>query len=298
MSDTELPQGRTDVLNCTPQFPPEIARPIHPRSVSHAVDTELWWRFFRSASTSSATTTCGCNPSFWPGAGTYSPTQITLSDMTANATIYYTTDGSTPNTSSLKYVAPIAITSSTTIKAMATAPGFSPSLITASIYTVPAQNGVGSAVSIVLTTDDQSRKMQPQAGTNFTTAANGQGRVIYVDQTQTYQPIEGFGAAFTDSAAYLLNEVASPKSALTSTMNDLFTRNGNGIGLSFMRTPMGASDIARSQYSYDDSGGAADPTLANFSIAHDQADVIPIILQARQLNPQMKLMANPWSPPG
>jgi len=147
---------------------------------------------------------------------------------------------------------------------MATAPGFSPSLITASIYTVPAQNGVGSAVSIVLTTDDQSRKMQPQAGTNFTTAANGQGRVIYGDQTQTYQPIEGFGAAFTDSAAYLLNEVASPKSALTSTMNDLFTRNGNGIGLSFMRTPMGASDIARSQYSYDDSGGAADPTLANF----------------------------------
>jgi len=203
-------------------------------------------------------------PSFWPGAGTYSPTQITLSDTTANATIYYTTDGSTPNTSSLKYVAPIAITSSTTIKAMATAPGFSPSLITASIYTVPAQNGVGSAVSIVLTTDDQSRKMQPQAGTNFTTAANGQGRVIYGDQTQTYQPIEGFGAAFTDSAAYLLNEVASPKSALTSTMNDLFTRKGNGIGPSFMRTPMGASDIARSQYSYDDSGGAADPTLANF----------------------------------
>ncbi len=39
-------------------------------------------------------------PSFWPGAGTYSPTQITLSDTTANATIYYTTDGSTPNTSS------------------------------------------------------------------------------------------------------------------------------------------------------------------------------------------------------
>jgi len=38
--------------------------------------------------------------------------------------------------------------------------------------------------------------------------------------------------------------------------------------------------------------------LPIFSIAHDQADVIPIILQARQLNPQMKLMANPWSPPG
>ena len=165
------------------------------------------------------------------------------------------------------------------------------------MYTVPAQNGMGPAVSIVLTTDDQSLKMQPQAGTNFTTAT-ASGNLIVVDETQTYQPIEGFGAAFTDSAAYLLNEVASPKSALTSTMNDLFTRNGSGIGLSFMRTPMGASDIARSQYSYDDNNGVADPTLANFSVVHDQADVIPIILQAQQLNPQMKLMANPWSPPG
>jgi len=81
-------------------------------------------------------------------------------------------------------------------------------------------------------------------------------------------------------------------------MNDLFTRTGNGIGLGFMRTPMGASDIARTQYSYDDNGGLADPTLANFSVAHDTTDVIPIILQARALNPQMKLMANPWSPPG
>ena len=66
-----------------------------------------------------------------------------------------------------------------------------------------------------------------------------------------------------------------------------------------MRTPMGASDFARTQYSYDDNNGTADPTLANFSIAHDQADVIPIILQARSSSiPQMKLMANPWTPPG
>jgi len=168
------------------------------------------------------------------------------------------------------------------------------------------QNGVtgstqlsvaGSAVSIVLTTDDQSIRMQAQPGTSFATASGG-NNVVYVDEAETYQPIEGFGASFTDSAAYLLNEVASPKSSLNMVMSDLFTRSGNGIGLSFMRTPMGASDIARSIYSYDDNNGQADITLANFSIAHDQTDIIPIILQARQLNPQMKLMASPWSPPG
>ncbi len=235
-------------------------------------------------------------PSFWPVAGTYSPTQITLSDTTTNSTIYYTTDGSTPSLASTPYTGAINISSTTTVKAIATASGFSPSAAASATYTVPAQNGNGPAVSVVLTTDDQSRQMQPQAAANFTTTT-GSGNILYVDETQTYQPIEGFGAAFTDSTAYLLNEVA-PKSVLITAMNDLFTRTGNGIGLSFMRTPMAASDLARSQYSYDDNNGVADPALANFSVAYDRADIIPIILRARQLNPQMKLMANPWSPPG
>lgn len=234
-------------------------------------------------------------PSLWPAAGTYSPTQVTVSDNISGATIYYTIDGSTPSTSSAKYTGPIAVSVTTTVKAIATAAGYSPSNVASAVYTVPAQNGKGPAVSVVLTTDDQSRKMEVQADTNFT-SVNASGNVIYVDETEIYQPVEGFGAAFTDSAAYLLNEVAQP-STLSTTMSDLFSRSGNGIGLSFMRTPMAASDLARSQYSYDDNGGTADPTLANFSTAHDQADIIPIILQARQLNPQMKLMANPWSPP-
>jgi len=219
-----------------------------------------------------------------------------LADATANSNIYYTTDGSTPTTSASKYTAPISISATATVKAIATASGYSNSAVATAAYSVPTQNGTGPAISIVLTTDDQSLKMQTQAATNFTTTT-ATGNVIYVDESETYQPIEGFGAAFTDSAAYLLNEVA-PKSVLSSTMNDLFTRAGEGIGLSFMRTPMAASDIARTQYSYDDNNGQGDPTLANFSVAHDQADIIPIIVQAQQLNPQMKLMANPWSPPG
>lgn len=234
-------------------------------------------------------------PTFWPPAGTYSPTLIALADATANSNIYYTTDGSTPTTSASKYTAPISISATATVKAMAAAAGYSNSAVATAAYSVPTQNGTGPTISIVLTTDDQSLKMQPQAATNFTTGTAG-GNVIYVDESETYQPIEGFGAAFTDSAAYLLNEVAQ-KSALSSAMKDLFTRAGGGIGLSFMRTPMAASDIARAQYSYDDNNDQPDPTLENFSVAHDQADIIPIILQAQQLNPQMKLMANPWSPP-
>jgi O-glycosyl hydrolase len=238
-------------------------------------------------------------PALWPVPGSYSQTQagqtITLTDSTPNATIYYTTDGTTPTTSSSQYNNPIMITSTVTVQAIATAQGYSQSASATGTYTL-APPGNGPTVSIVVTTNDQTMRLTPQSTVSFSTASGG-SNVVYLDETQVYQQIEGFGAATTDSAMYLLNEVAQP-AQLSQAMNDLFTRQGNGIGLSFLRNPMGASDLARTVYSFDDNSGQADPTLAHFSIAHDQVDIIPLILQAKQLNPQIKIMANPWSPPG
>ena len=241
-------------------------------------------------------------PAFWPVPGSYSQTQagqtVTLTDGSSGATIYYTTDGTQPTTSSTQYSASITVSSTTTIEAIAAGPGYSASAVATGTYTLTPP-GNGPTVSVVLTTEDLARKLASQPAVSFSTA-NGGSNSVYVDETQVYQPIEGFGAATTDSAMYLLNEVAKVKqpAQLTQTMNDLFTRQGNGIGLSFIRNPMGASDIARSVYSFDDNGGQADPTLANFSIQHDTTDIIPLIVQAKTLNPQLKIMANPWSPPG
>jgi glucosylceramidase len=241
-------------------------------------------------------------PAFWPVPGSYSQTQagqtVTLTDSSSGATIYYTTDGTMPTTSSTKYAGALTVSSTTTIQAIAAGPDYSASTVATGTYTL-APPGNGPAVSVVVTTDDQAMQLAPQPAVSFSTA-NGGSNVIYMDETQVYQPIEGFGAATTDSAMYLLNDVAKPNqlSQFNQVMNDLFTRQGNGIGLSFIRNPMGASDIARSVYSFDDNNGVADPTLANFSIAHDQVDIIPLIQQAKGLNPQLKIMANPWSPPG
>ncbi|HKV42110.1 MAG TPA: carbohydrate-binding protein [Blastocatellia bacterium] len=159
---------------------------------------------------------------------------------------------------------------------------------------VPA---LAQTVNVWVTTDNQKLKLRQQPSTAFSSGVGDKTNTIFVDETETYQSVEGFGASFTDSAAYLLNEKLTA-SARDAVMAKLFDR-AVGIGISFVRNPMGASDLARSDYSYDDlPAGQTDPGLANFSIAHDQADIIPLVLQAKRINPQLKIMANPWSPPG
>jgi glucosylceramidase len=152
-------------------------------------------------------------------------------------------------------------------------------------------------VSVWLTTDDQKTLLQPQPGVAFAAGLSASTPTLLIDDRATRQRIEGFGASMTDSSAYLLNEVV-PKSVLPDIMQALFDPN-LGIGIAFLRNPMGASDLARTIYSYDDlPAGKTDLPLASFSIAHDQADIIPMLLAAKAVNPHIKTMASPWSPPG
>ncbi len=77
------------------------------------------------------------SPTFSPPSGTYNSIQsVTISDSTLDSTIYYTTDGSAPTTSSLRYGGGIAVNGSETIKAIAVAPGFSNSSIASADFTI------------------------------------------------------------------------------------------------------------------------------------------------------------------
>jgi len=142
---------------------------------------------------------------------------------------------------------------------------------------------------------DKSKLLAAQGDVVFNTTT-ASGTVIAVDAGQTYQTMVGFGASMTDASAYLIRNrmSAGQRDAL---MNDLF--GNNGLGFSFMRLTIGASDFSSTHYSYDDMpAGASDPALAHFSIDAAKVDVIPAVKQAVAINPQLTIMASPWSAPG
>ena len=169
------------------------------------------------------------------------------------------------------------------------------------VVKMPLQHADATAVSAWLTTTDGKNTITAQPDLAFN-AGTATGNPLAVSDGTQYQQMVGFGAAMTDTSAYLIGTKMSTAQR-NAVMQALFDPN-NGIGLSFVRIPMGSSDYTATPpanpapYSYDDQpDGQTDPTLADFSIAHDQAYIIPTLKQALQINPNLTFMANPWSPP-
>ena len=149
-----------------------------------------------------------------------------------------------------------------------------------------------------LTKGDQTVLLQKQSTTlSFGTAANS-NPTITVDTMQKYQTVDGFGYTLTSGSATLINNLGSAKTAL---LQELFGNDSNSISISYLRISIGASDLSSSVYSYDDMpAGQTDPTLANFSLDPDKASgtgLIPLLKEIVAINPNIKILGSPWSPP-
>jgi glucosylceramidase len=167
-----------------------------------------------------------------------------------------------------------------------------------------AASSASEPVNIWLTTTSGSsgrtvtRGLQQQTPVAFSAGHPNSGQVITVDERTKYQQFTGGGASMTDTAGYLLGSSGAISSSTQSQVMTALFSPTSGIGLDFLRNPMGASDLARSNYSYDDMpSGQTDPGLAHFSISHDLTDILPLTKDAEQLNPNLKLMMVPWSAP-
>jgi glucosylceramidase len=152
------------------------------------------------------------------------------------------------------------------------------------------------AVRVVESSETQNTVMEEKPAIRFGAERAAQ-LTITVDDAIRFQAIGGFGASLTDSSAWLLKNKLT-ESQRKEALQKLFDPK-QGIGLSLLRQPMGSSDFALDDYSYDDlPAGETDPELRKFSIEKDQRYILPILREALALNPDLKIMATPWSPPG
>jgi O-Glycosyl hydrolase len=153
-----------------------------------------------------------------------------------------------------------------------------------------------SDVSFWLTTGNQVSLLQKQNTIlAFGSTTNGYPDII-VDSTQTYQSIDGFGYTLTDASASLISSL--PASMQTDLLKELFGTDSNSIGVSYLRVSIGASDLSASVYTYDDMPAAqTDSTLQNFSLRKDQSNVVVVLKMILAINPSIKILGSPWTPP-
>ena len=150
-------------------------------------------------------------------------------------------------------------------------------------------------VNVWITTANGQQKLNAQAPVAF--SANPPADLtVTVDPTRRFQAMTGFGGSITGASAAVLYSL-SP-SARNAAMHLLFDP-ATGDGLDFLRQPIGASDfVATQDYTYDDMPpGQADYSQQHFSVAHDEAEILPLLREAERINPKLTIMATPWSPP-
>lgn len=151
-------------------------------------------------------------------------------------------------------------------------------------------------VELWLTDPDGTARFQKQATGSPPPRISNTLPTIEVDASQSYQVIDGFGFTLTGGSAHHLMRMSAP--ARAALLTELFATDDTNIGVSYLRVSIGASDLNERPFTYDDlPPGQTDPTLARFSLAPDQAEMIPVLRQILALNPALKIMGSPWSAP-
>ncbi len=173
---------------------------------------------------------------------------------------------------------------------------FSTSLLLSALALLPLPSLAQKDVTLWLTKPDHSALLAEQSPKLAFSKQIPAGQVIDVNSGKTYQTIDGFGFALTGGSAVLIHHMDAAKRA--ALLHNLFTTEGEGIGVSYLRVTVGSSDMNDHVYSYDDlPEGQTDPDMQHFSLAPDETDVIPVLKEILAINPKIKILASPWSAP-
>lgn len=159
------------------------------------------------------------------------------------------------------------------------------------LWFIPAHSQtIRGKITAYITTADQTQLFRKsQISFNKPNAINGKA-TISINPEVKYQEIDGFGAALTGSSCYNLMKMSAKnrKALLQKTFNP-----ESGMGYSYIRISIGCSDFSLSEYTYCDL-----PGIENFAIQSEEKEYIfPVLKEILAINPNVKIMASPWTPP-
>jgi glucosylceramidase len=169
-------------------------------------------------------------------------------------------------------------------------------LCLAVLSTFSARAQQKGSVSLWLTTPDRASLLARQSVPLHFTKSAPSSSVIDVNDKQKYQSIDGFGFALTGGSAQLLMRMSAPQRG--DLLRELFGTGDEQIGVSYIRISIGSSDMNDHAFTYDDlAPGKTDPDLADFSLGPDSTTVVPVLKEILAINPGIKILGSPWSPP-
>ncbi|HVX49094.1 MAG TPA: glycoside hydrolase family 30 beta sandwich domain-containing protein [Chitinophagaceae bacterium] len=164
------------------------------------------------------------------------------------------------------------------------------------VYSTAQKNtGNKGDVDVWLTDPVKNILFQQQPALSFSETP-GTSDVIAIEPGQHFQTAEGFGYTLTGgSAMHIFNMDTAKRKAL---LEELFRHDGNNIGVSFLRISIGSSDLDDHVFSYDDlNTGETDEGLTKFDLGPDKKWLIPVLKEILTINPRIKILGSPWSPP-
>ncbi|WP_264522978.1 RICIN domain-containing protein [Flavobacterium sp. N502536] len=154
-------------------------------------------------------------------------------------------------------------------------------------------NMIGQTVTPWITSGDQTKLLQQQATVSFGTNSGSNPSTVTVNAGTTYQTMDGFGYTLTEGSCEVISGMAATQQ--NQLLNDLY-HPVTGLNASVIRISIGASDLSSSSYSYNETSG--DVNMNNFSLnGPDLTYLIPIIKKIQLINPNIKILATPWSAP-
>lgn len=153
-----------------------------------------------------------------------------------------------------------------------------------------------SDAQLWLTDPDRQVLFKQQTNKLVFAAQATASNIIEINDQQSFQTIDGFGYTLTGGSAMLLGKMTS--TARTAILKEMFATDGNNIGTSYLRLSIGASDLDATVFSYNDlPDGQTDTNMEKFDLAPDKVYLIPVLKEILAINPGIKILGSPWSPP-